>query len=655
MASLFYQDDKVKLYKDDVLSWALDYKKQIDSSEALPFNAVLCDPPYGLSEPPPIDEILQAWLSGERYEYNKGGMMNHAWDSLPPGPQIWRALYDITYPGGYLFAFSSTRTADLLSIACRLGGWEPFDRIASFAWVQSQGMKKGADISKKLDKETGAEREVVGEYQWPDGKARDTKEHTTKRKGIYGDIKSSGGINDRNITAPATPLARLFHGYGTDLAPKHEPILLFRKPREGRTFAACARKFGSGGLHIEACRVASDGSHKRPFQPTSNERSVYGRQREFQPTNAAGRWPPNVHFSHVPHDRLCPACNGEGLITVSSVPVSLCENCLSDEGGTWLADAPEICPDCGGRTTDRRMHDNKLPCSECYGEGMVGGCVRVGSKRVKGTAPIGRPSRGMPKTSRGLYNLGLSTNNDVVKYTDPDGKEQVDDWLCVPGCPVLALDEMAGERKSGGRTDTGKRQRQSGFAMTGGNCEPSTGSASRFYPCHDWSLEIAERLAGETPFFYCPKASPSERQFGLPQFLPRTRNPRKRRRQDLDGSWLQRAVCRHPTLKPMKLIIWLATLLRPPVEVKPRICIPFAGAMSEAIAARLAGWNDIHAIEREDVYCAWGAARYRGMSKWAYLTQKTDPAEIRKLAQSAEARESWQNNERQTTLWEFLD
>jgi hypothetical protein len=267
-------------------------------------------------------------------------------------------------------------------------------------------------------------------------------------------------------------------------------------------------------------------------------------------------------------------------------------------------------------------------------------------------------STGVRGASTHIYGGGkgfTKATGEQVGYADPDGREQVDDWLCHPQCPVRALDEMAGERlPCGGPKNTTHNTGMFGIGQPGRVYKDGS-NASRFYPQHDWSLEIAERLAGETPFRYCAKASPSERQFGLPQFLPRTRNPRKRRHQDLDGSWLKRAVCRHPTLKPMKLIVWLATLLRPPVEVEPRICIPFSGVMSEAIAAHLAGWPEIHAIEREGIYCAWGTARYRGMDKWAALSGKTDPAEIRKLGRAAEARESWQGDERQVSLFEFLD
>jgi DNA modification methylase len=59
----------------------------------------------------------------------------------------------------------------------------------------------------------------------------------------------------------------------------------------------------------------------------------------------------------------------------------------------------------------------------------------------------------------------------------------------------------------------------------------------------------------------------------------------------------------HPTVKPIALTRWLATLLLPPAEYAPRRLLnPFAGSGSEAVGAILAGWEHVTAIEREAEY-----------------------------------------------------
>ena len=66
----------------------------------------------------------------------------------------------------------------------------------------------------------------------------------------------------------------------------------------------------------------------------------------------------------------------------------------------------------------------------------------------------------------------------------------------------------------------------------------------------------------------------------------------------------------HPTIKPIALTRWLATLLLPPKEYAPRrLLVPFAGVGSEMIGAMQAGWEEIVGIELSEEYCEIGRAR----------------------------------------------
>ena len=128
-------------------------------------------------------------------------------------------------------------------------------------------------------------REVVG-------RAKGAQAESTGRYGAWGNDRGDG-ISEYNLTAPATSEAQQWDGWGTALKPAIEPIILARKPLVG-TVAQNVLEHGVGGLNIDACRVESDGGHRRPFQPTNNARTVYGAQSGFEPTNAAGRFPANV-------------------------------------------------------------------------------------------------------------------------------------------------------------------------------------------------------------------------------------------------------------------------------------------------------------------------------------------------------------------------
>ena len=88
----------------------------------------------------------------------------------------------------------------------------------------------------------------------------------------------------------------------------------------------------------------------------------------------------------------------------------------------------------------------------------------------------------------------------------------------------------------------------------------------------------------------------------------------------------------HPTVKPLMLTKYIATLLLPPQEYAPRrLLIPFAGSGSEAVGALLAGWDEIVLVEMQERHCA--VARDR-LIWWrdAMARYGTEPKEVIKAA-----------------------
>ena len=91
-------------------------------------------------------------------------------------------------------------------------------------------------------------------------------------------------------------------------------IHLLRKPLSEGTVASNTLKHGVGGLNIDTSRISSAGDHMRPFQPTNNDREVYGAQTGFQPTNhKGGRWPANLILQHLD------GCKCEGIKKVKGI------------------------------------------------------------------------------------------------------------------------------------------------------------------------------------------------------------------------------------------------------------------------------------------------------------------------------------------------
>ena len=155
--------------------------------------------------------------------------------------------------------FSGTRTNGLMDMSVRLAGFDHRDTIGAglMAWVTGQGFPKSQDVSKQIDKMAGAEREVIGRYQPPNGTTWNLKNDEARSN--VGAVRHSSRSESLNITAPATDEARKWEGWGTQLKPSWEPILLYRKPLSERTVAANVLTWGTGAINVDATRIGTTG------------------------------------------------------------------------------------------------------------------------------------------------------------------------------------------------------------------------------------------------------------------------------------------------------------------------------------------------------------------------------------------------------------
>jgi tRNA G10 N-methylase Trm11 len=105
------------------------------------------------------------------------------------------------------------------------------------------------------------------------------------------------GTGEFDITAPATPEAAQWQGWGTALKPASEPIVVARKPLVG-TVAANVLRYGTGALNIDACRIGT--SKSVPASTSSNPKGTgdWGFRRQTGEESGhdpnTGRWPANV-------------------------------------------------------------------------------------------------------------------------------------------------------------------------------------------------------------------------------------------------------------------------------------------------------------------------------------------------------------------------
>ena len=237
----------------------------VDVLRAMPdcsVDSIVTDPPYGLS------------------------FMGKKWDYDVPSVEVWEECLRVLKPGGHLLAFAGTRTQHRMAVRIEDAGFEIRDMIA---WVYGSGFPKSLDVSKAIDKAAGAEREVIREATPPPAGFK---------SGTF-DNRGPNSFGNGAITAPATPEAQQWAGWGTALKPALEPITVARKPLGEKTVAANVLAHGTGALNIDGCRVGtSDGELQRPGR---NGLGVSGGWANYtQPDGeygtpaGLGRWPANL-------------------------------------------------------------------------------------------------------------------------------------------------------------------------------------------------------------------------------------------------------------------------------------------------------------------------------------------------------------------------
>src|SRR5699024_8538347 len=208
----------------------------IETMNAMPpesIDAIVTDPPYGLS------------------------FMQAKWDATPPGVQWAEACYRVLKPGGHIAAFGGTRTWHRLAVAIEDAGFEMRD---SLAWLYGSGFPKSHDVGKAIDKLAGAEREGVGGARQHTGAGSTMRRSAQVQHGHRPEEHEYGGMASDTIpiTAPATPEAAQWDGWGTALKPAFEPIVLARKPIAEKTVARNVLAHGTGAINVDACRIETD-------------------------------------------------------------------------------------------------------------------------------------------------------------------------------------------------------------------------------------------------------------------------------------------------------------------------------------------------------------------------------------------------------------
>ena len=233
------------------------------------FEAGAMDPPYHLTSI--VERFGAAGAAPARkgkaetaigaYARASKGFMGKEWDGgdLAFQPETWAEVLRVLKPGAHLACFGGDRTFHRMAVAMEDAG---FELRRTLFWIYGSGFPKSHDVAKGIDKALGA----VGSFGAPKsaahagwiarGAMRGSDGHEGWQSPWMDDPDAVEAAARRYI--PGSPEAAEWEGWGSDLKPAFEPILLMRKPLAEKSIARNVLAHRTGAIHVGACGVPSD-------------------------------------------------------------------------------------------------------------------------------------------------------------------------------------------------------------------------------------------------------------------------------------------------------------------------------------------------------------------------------------------------------------
>ena len=185
-------------------------------------DSIVTDPPYGIK------------------------FMKSKWDHDVPSVEFWKECLRVLKPGGHVLSFGSCKTYHRMAVNVEDAGFEIRDQIM---WVFGSGFPKSHNLGLSIDKALGYSN-------------RGHRIATLSR--IHADETYEPNGEKLLPYKTKSKEAKAFEGYGTNIKPAHEPIVVARKPFKG-SIANNVLMWGTGGINIDECRIYNDSTDKGRF------------------------------------------------------------------------------------------------------------------------------------------------------------------------------------------------------------------------------------------------------------------------------------------------------------------------------------------------------------------------------------------------------
>ena len=203
------------------------------------FDSIVTDPPYGID------------------------FLGKAWDSDTGSLETYQECLRVLKPGGHILAFSAARTYHHLATTIERAGFEIRDQIM---WIYSSGFPKSQDVGRQLHKKANGKPDkqrfdpaimiqTGNNFKHPNtGKLYRALPDINGNKLAQSHEGNKYGVVYEEVIVVDNP----WSGWGTQLKPAHEPIVMARKPLSEKNIAANCEKYGTGAINIDAARVGDD-------------------------------------------------------------------------------------------------------------------------------------------------------------------------------------------------------------------------------------------------------------------------------------------------------------------------------------------------------------------------------------------------------------